>query len=133
MPQSRIPAFGRSVRLILTVGALAGVCAATACRSTPAGPAAAPVTADTWAVIDGHQITREDVDKAYRRMRDTSQTLSEEEALTAKLNLLNDLITQEILLAKARALKLDVAAKRSRHRLRQCEEEHLRRSLSSRS
>ena len=110
MPQSRIPAFGRSVRLILTAGALAVVCAATACRSTPAGPAAPPVTADTWAVVDGHQITREDVDKAYRRMRDTSQTLSEEEALTAKLNLLNDLIVQEILLAKARALKLDVAA-----------------------
>ena len=59
------------------------------------------VPADTWAVVDGQAITREDVDKAYRRARDASQTLSEEETLTAKLSLLNDLIVQEILLAKA--------------------------------
>jgi peptidyl-prolyl cis-trans isomerase SurA len=67
------------------------------------------VSADTWAVVDGRQITREDVDKAYRRRRDMSQTLSEEETLTAKLGLLDDLILQDILLAKAQALKLDVA------------------------
>ena len=46
---------------------------------------------------------RNDVDKAYRRTRDTSQTLSDEETLTAKLTLLNDLIVQDILLAKAAA------------------------------
>jgi peptidyl-prolyl cis-trans isomerase SurA len=67
------------------------------------------VTADTWAVVDGKTITREEVDKAYRRTRNVSQTPSEEEILTAKLSLLNDLIVQEILLAKARALKLEVA------------------------
>jgi peptidyl-prolyl cis-trans isomerase SurA len=48
------------------------------------------------------------VDKAYGRLHDGSQTLSEEEVLTQKLNLLNDLIVQDILLAKAGALKLDV-------------------------
>jgi len=78
----------------------------TACRSTPATPAA--VSADTWAVVDGHAITREDVDKAYRRTRDLAQTISEEEMLTAKLGLLNDLVLQQILVAKAAALKLDV-------------------------
>lgn len=67
-----------------------------------------PVSADAWAVVDGREITRSDVEKAYRRMRDTSQTLSDEEALAAKLSLLNDLIVQQILLAKAAALKLDV-------------------------
>ena len=41
-------------------------------------------------------------------MRDTSQTLSQEETLAGKLSLLNDLILQEILLAKAAALKLEV-------------------------
>ena len=41
-------------------------------------------------------------------MRDPSQTLSEEEVLAAKLNLLNDLIAQDILLAKARTLKLEI-------------------------
>jgi hypothetical protein len=79
-----------------------------ACRSTPATPAAT-ISADTWAVVDGKEITREAVEKAYRRARDGSQTLSPEETLTAKLSLLNDLILQEILLAKAVALKLEVA------------------------
>jgi peptidyl-prolyl cis-trans isomerase SurA len=79
------------------------------CRSTPGTPGAAPVTADTWAVVEGHPITREDVDKAYRRVRDPSQALSEEETLTAKLSLLNDLILQELLVKKAGELKLDVA------------------------
>jgi parvulin-like peptidyl-prolyl isomerase len=77
-----------------------------ACR-TPAAPAVS-VSADTWAVVDGRQIMRADVDQAYKRMRDASQTPSDEEILTAKLNLLNDLILQDILLAKARALKLEV-------------------------
>ena len=81
-----------------------GVLAAsgTACRPAPATPAV-NVSADTWAVVDGRQITRDDVDKAYRRRRDASQTLSEEETLTAKLALLEDLILQDILLAQARA------------------------------
>ncbi len=79
----------------------------TACRSTPATPVKT-VSADAWAVVDGGEITRQDVDKAYRRTRDSSQTLSDEEILTAKLSLLNDLIIQKILLAKAGQLKLDV-------------------------
>jgi peptidyl-prolyl cis-trans isomerase SurA len=59
-------------------------------------------------VVDGRAITRDDVDKAYRRTGDMSRTLSEEEVLTAKLSLLNDLIVQDILLAKARELKIEV-------------------------
>jgi peptidyl-prolyl cis-trans isomerase SurA len=93
--------------LFVLSAALAAACFSTACRSTPATPAAS-VSADAWAVVDGHEIKGEDVDKAYRRTRDTSQTLSEEEVLAAKLSLLNDLILQELLLAKAAALKLDV-------------------------
>jgi peptidyl-prolyl cis-trans isomerase SurA len=42
-------------------------------------------------------------------MRDPSQTLSDEETLSAKLNVLNDLIVQNILFAKAGQLKLEVA------------------------
>src|SRR5687767_14152201 len=84
---------------VLTMG-LMGV----ACRSTTA-PAA--VSADTWAVVDGSEITRNEVEKAFRRA-DGAQTMSEEEALTAKLNLLEDLIMQEILIAKAGALKVEV-------------------------
>jgi peptidyl-prolyl cis-trans isomerase SurA len=89
--------------IALTAIGLGAACRSGATSSTP------PVSADTWAVVDGRQITRDDVDKAYRRMRDTAQTLSEEEVLAGKLSLLNDLIVQEILLAKAAALKLEVS------------------------
>jgi peptidyl-prolyl cis-trans isomerase SurA len=51
---------------------------------------------------------RADVDRAYRRTRDLSQTPSDEDALTAKLSLLNDLIVQDIVLAKARTLNVAV-------------------------
>jgi len=79
---------------------------AAACRSTP--PPAPPVSPDTWAVVDGRKISEQDVEKAYRRTRDESQTLSDEETLTAKLSLLNDLILQDLLIAKAAALKIEV-------------------------
>jgi peptidyl-prolyl cis-trans isomerase SurA len=77
-------------------------------RSTPA-PATTEVSADTWAVVDGRPITRADVDKAYQRTGNASQPLSEEETLAAKLSLLDDLILQDILIAKARAAKVEVS------------------------
>ena len=89
--------------------ALIAICLAVACRSkSPSTPAEPTVTADTWAVVYGQQITREDVDRAYRRTQDDAQPLSDEEALAAKLTLLNDLIVQQILLGKAAALKLEI-------------------------
>jgi peptidyl-prolyl cis-trans isomerase SurA len=60
-------------------------------------------------VVNGREITRDDVEKAYRRMGDAPPALSNEETLAAKLGLLNDLINQEVLLAKARDLKIDVS------------------------
>ena len=60
------------------------------------------MSADTWAVVNGREIKREDVDKAYQRTGNASQPLSEEETLAAKLSLLDDLILQDILIAKAR-------------------------------
>ena len=98
----------RSVRLALALVALAAAGLTAACRSTGTSPAAT-ASPDAWAVVDGKEITRDDVEKAYRRTRDDSQALSDEETLTAKLSLLNDLIVQEILLAKAAALKLEVS------------------------
>jgi len=86
----------------------ATVLATAACRSTPAGKAPAAVSADTFAVVDGRPITRDDVEKAYRRTRDASQPLSDDETLTAKLALLNDLIVQDLLIAKARELKIEL-------------------------
>ena len=78
-----------------------------ACRSTTPPPTAA-VSPDTWAVVDGRPIKREDVEKAYRRSGQGAQPLSDEETLTAKLALLNDFIVQDILVAKARDLKIEI-------------------------
>ena len=89
----------------VAVCALTAACLGAACRSTPA---AAPVSADTWAVVDGKNITREDVEKAFRRDGNAAPGLSEEETLTAKLGLLDNLIMEEILLAKAATLKVEV-------------------------
>jgi peptidyl-prolyl cis-trans isomerase SurA len=100
----------RSFRSTLLALLFAALCGAAACRSSSSTPPAAAVSADAWAVVDGREITRDDVDKAYRRTRDLSQTLSEEEVLAAKLALLNDLIVQDILLAKANALKVELPA-----------------------
>lgn len=74
-------------------------------------PASAPApSANAWAVVDGKEIIKDEVEKAYRRNApgaDQPQP-SEEEVVTAKLNLLNEMIVQELLLAKAAALKIEL-------------------------
>ena len=90
------------VALLLAL-ALAGL--AGACRSTPATPAASP---DAWAVVNGREIKRDDVEKAYRRTAEENTAPSEEEANTAKLGILNELIVQDLLVAKARELKVEL-------------------------
>jgi peptidyl-prolyl cis-trans isomerase SurA len=99
--------FRHARRASLAVTALVGAILHSACGSPPAPPAPT-ISADAWAVVDGREIKREEVEKAYRRARNVGQPLSDEEALAAKLNLLNELIVQDILLAKARELKVDV-------------------------
>ncbi len=75
------------------------------------GPAAAPKpSAGAWAVVNGHEISKDDVDKAYRRAAPEGQQPSEEEVLTAKMNLLNDMIVTELLLDKAKQLKIELPA-----------------------
>jgi len=80
-----------------------------ACGSS-AGSSATPPSPDTWATVNGREIRRDDVEKAYRRVAPapTGQTLSEEETLTAKLSLLSELILQEILVGRALESKLEV-------------------------
>jgi peptidyl-prolyl cis-trans isomerase SurA len=90
----------------LLTGALAAVFLVSACSSTKPGGAAVP--ADTWAVVDGRPITKDVTEKAYRRMRDPNETLSAEETVAAKLSVLDDLILQDLLVAKAAALKIEV-------------------------
>lgn len=98
-------------RDFILLSALIAVSLTAACRPTPAKPAATtatPASADIWAVVDSRPITRDVVEKAYRRLGNAAEAPSDEETLTAKLSLLNDLIVQDILLAKARELKVTV-------------------------
>ena len=91
-------------RLSFVVGLVAGI-AVTGCGQG----AKAPATSDVWAVVDGHEIRKDEVDKAYRRVAPQNpQTGSADEELGAKLGLVDELITQHVLLGRARALKLEV-------------------------
>jgi len=87
-------------------GAIALTIALAGCGSKADQPKA--VSADTWATVDGRSITRDDVEKVFRRSQDGASRLSSEEAMTAKLSILNEMILQDILLAKAGALKIQV-------------------------
>ena len=92
-------------RLVLLTVALAGLLTV-ACQSKPAPR---PVSANAWAVVNGREITADYVDKTYKRTDQGSQPQGEDEAFAAKLALLDDLITQDLFLAKARELKIEVS------------------------
>ena len=65
--------------------------------------ATTPSSPDVWAVVDGRQILRAEVDKAYRGVTaGAAAAPSVEEMLTIKLNILDELVTQDILLQRAR-------------------------------
>lgn len=66
-----------------------------------------PPPPDVWAVVNGTEIRRDRVERFYRSMLATSTaTPSEEEAAGAKLGLVDELITEELLLARAAELKI---------------------------
>lgn len=66
--------------------------------------------ADVWAVVNGTEIKRDEVDKYYRTQVDPeAQEPSQEEALSLKLNVLEQLINNEILLERAKKLNLSAS------------------------
>lgn len=76
--------------------------AATCCQSEPVAPGP-----DVWAVVNGKPIRRTDVEKAFRsRVNADAPDPSREEALSLKLNILDELINSEILLERAAQLNL---------------------------
>ena len=93
----------RSAALVLGAAAVAG--AAAACRSTPA-PAA--VAADTWAVVaragDGTAQPSAGASGSPR----PGKIGTDEETLLAKLNLLDEMIMQQVMISKAATLKIEV-------------------------
>jgi parvulin-like peptidyl-prolyl isomerase len=107
-----LPCSAPAPAAVLTALALAGTLGLAACGRSPSAPAAATAPAtvapDTWATVNGKNITRAEVDKAFQRLGDNRQGLSEEEALTAKLGILDELILEEILLEKAKQANIQV-------------------------
>jgi peptidyl-prolyl cis-trans isomerase SurA len=65
---------------------------------------------DVWAVVNGKEVKRDEVDKYYRtRVNPEGQEPSQEEALSLKLNVLDELIINEILLERAKKLNLEAS------------------------
>jgi peptidyl-prolyl cis-trans isomerase SurA len=63
---------------------------------------------DVWAVVNGQEIKRDEVEKYYRtRVNPEGQEPSQEEALSLKLNVLDELINNEILIERAKKLNLE--------------------------
>jgi peptidyl-prolyl cis-trans isomerase SurA len=88
------------------VGLVVAAGLAAACQQSSQPATASP---DVWATVDGREIRRETVEKAYRATVDPAATPSDEEALGAKLNLIEELINQDLLQVKARAQSIEAS------------------------
>lgn len=65
---------------------------------------------DVWAVVNGTEIKRDEVEKYYRsQVNPEGQEPSQEEALSLKLNVVDQLINNEILLERAKKLNLEAS------------------------
>ncbi len=65
---------------------------------------------DVWAVVNGQEIKRDEVDKYYRtQVSPDGPEPSQEEALSLKLKVLDELISNEILLERAKKLNLEAS------------------------
>ncbi len=65
---------------------------------------------DVWAVVNGTEIKRDEVEKYYRtRINPEAQETSPEEVLSGKLNVVEQLVNNEILLERAKKLNLEAS------------------------
>jgi peptidyl-prolyl cis-trans isomerase SurA len=88
-------------RRMLVLAAIAACALIASCKK---GIAPGP---DAWAVVNGKQINRGDVDKAFRsRVNADAPDPSREEALSLKISILDELINSEILLERAAEMNL---------------------------
>jgi peptidyl-prolyl cis-trans isomerase SurA len=104
MTTNLFPSLRRTAAVLVTVAALPY---AAACTRSSSSPSLSP---DVWAVVDGRQIHRAEVEQAYRASVDPTPTPpSAEELAGIELNVLDELVTQNILLARASAAHIDVS------------------------
>jgi peptidyl-prolyl cis-trans isomerase SurA len=102
--------FARHAFLLVIAAAMVSGCRQGGTTTPAAAPAAGP---NVWARVNDREISRDDVEKSYRREGPTQeqlkqQPLSAEQTLNDKLALLNQMIAQELLIEKARELKVEV-------------------------
>lgn len=65
---------------------------------------------DVWAVVNGTEIKKDEVEKYYRsRINPEAQETSPEEILSGKLNVVEQLINNEILVERAKKLNLEAS------------------------
>lgn len=86
---------------LLLVAALAACVFSGACKKeTAPGP-------DVWAVVNGKQISRGEVEKYYRtRVNAEAPEPSQEEALSLKLSILDEIISNEVMIERATKMNL---------------------------
>lgn len=90
-------------RLVAVGVALGALALAAACG----GAGTAPSSPDVWAVVNGKELRRDHVERLYRTMLNADAGIpTEEEALGAKLSILEDMINDEILIARAQGLQI---------------------------
>ncbi|HVB32890.1 MAG TPA: SurA N-terminal domain-containing protein [Patescibacteria group bacterium] len=88
-------------RIVVLAAVLAVVCLGAGCGlSPPPGP-------NVWAMVNGHPILRQEVDRFYRSQMDQPQQPSPEEEALLKLNILDELINNELLWEQARKLGVE--------------------------
>jgi len=94
---------GAISKSIAVAGLLAVACVAGCNRQAQHSP-------DVWAVVNGKEIRKDEVEKYYRtRINPEGQAPSQEEALSLKLNVLDELINNEILIERAKKLNLEAS------------------------
>jgi peptidyl-prolyl cis-trans isomerase SurA len=90
-------------RIVLSAAALGMVCLAAGCqRNSRPGP-------DVWAMVNGHPILAQQVERYYRSQYEKPRGPSPQEAQFLKLNILDELINNELLLEQAQKLGLEAS------------------------
>ena len=104
-----IPTYPVRTRILAVAFVAASFALTVACGggSTPA--ATKTVAPDVWAVVDDREIKRDEVEKIYRGTVQPNGAPLEEEIVGVKLNIVEELITQDILHARARAAGLEAS------------------------
>jgi peptidyl-prolyl cis-trans isomerase SurA len=94
----------RRARPVLAALALTGLAVLFACNRKPASDR------EVWAEVDGRPIYRDQVERQYKRqMQSGSDANNAVQALTFKLNILNELINNQILVDHASHARISVA------------------------